>query len=439
MSLVDALHREAEKLREWSSSIPIAHQIGDWEIGYFGWPDVFCAWTRLLSEGNLEQVFKEYSVDIMYLVGRDASQRGLLGELRRIASGALQNLARLAISLRDPDVQLLCAWELADLGPVDGVEEVLLELAGSRDECVLLATLVSLADIGSQRSELHAMSNWRRIDAPSEVLLASLYALARVNSRQLQTVLRDSELHGDTVVQEMVAKLNDSRILQQYRSRFVSSVRSLATIECGFRDAVRLLRDWAKGIPVEDQVGEWACSFSGWEYVYRWWSMLIQYSVPEAWSHELAEDALYAFARDSENMVMLERIGAQGPKYVLALSSMLRERSDPDSRYQSAVMLGKWSSGDQCEALLLELAGAKESWVRQAAFRALAKLGSKHTERVAEEHWEAVGNDAFERQAILDVLWQFGSPRLGRFLERAEESNQTELVERARQIRGVSS
>jgi HEAT repeat protein len=202
-----------------------------------------------------------------------------------------------------------------------------------------------------------------------------------------------------------------------------------------FHSAVTMLRKWADLVPQEERVGEWECVYPDWERVYATWESLLQHSAIEAWQLEMVEDAMFAVARDNENMVMIGMVGRRGGRSLATLTNLTARYGEPETQYQCAIALARWASKQDAEPLLRSFTESPHTYVRQTAMLSLARIGSALLEDLALQQWMNPTTEATEKATLLDCLAIARSSILERLLTESELSGVMSLAEHAKELR----
>lgn len=204
------------------------------------------------------------------------------------------------------------------------------------------------------------------------------------------------------------------------------------------RSEVAKFRAWAQQYPAEDRYGEWECGYEEWAELHRSFVDCLDTMLPAAdLCCEVADDLVYAIARDNEISYLASQLG-QRPLLLSKLLPSILACEEPDARWQTAAQLGKHVLPfATTESALLQLVEDQDEYVRRIALQALGRIGSPHAERLCSRAWES-GHE-YQRIMALWVLLTIESRQLGRYLALAKEDGRKYLCMNAARIESGDS
>jgi hypothetical protein len=198
---------------------------------------------------------------------------------------------------------------------------------------------------------------------------------------------------------------------------------------------VALFKQWASAKPAgsfSSEYGEWECDYPDWHSLWAAAASVIQSVPSHLWTDDCSDDLLYAIARDNETEYIAEQLSGKG-EGLLKLARLSVGSSEPEAKWQLAVLLGQLSSDKtSAEALLLILVNDEDEYVSRRALLALGALKSLHAESLAEKAW--LSGHEYQRIAALWVLKDIASSKLAEYVLLAGEDGRKYLVNNAREI-----
>lgn len=203
--IVHEFKAEVRRLREWCDAYPADKRLGEWELEYDGWPQLYSAFEALTENVWCRQWDKTMLADIVFSVARDNEIGHLLQVVRKDLTNFLC-LASRAVDTHEVYAKSQLAAELGRIGAVSPqIEEVLWLYAHDADEYVSRLAMSALADVGSKRVINLVQHAWET--GHEQQRMAVLYVLWRVSSPLLGYYLRLAELDGRPYLLNYVAQV----------------------------------------------------------------------------------------------------------------------------------------------------------------------------------------------------------------------------------------
>lgn len=177
-------------------------------------------------------------------------------------------------------------------------------------------------------------------------------------------------------------------------------------------EQVKHFKHWADS--ANQRSGEWECEYEQWNDL---WASAIETInvyrdglIPTV----VADDLLYALARDNECEHIRENL-LLSPKLIATLAKRVITMSDADAKWQIAISVAETKLPNAAD-LLRPFLTDNEEYVRRRALIAFAPFAPKEAEAIALNNLD----DAFEytRIAALHVLQSVKSPNLSASLDR---------------------
>jgi HEAT repeat protein len=125
----------------------------------------------------------------------------------------------------------------------------------------------------------------------------------------------------------------------------------------------------AWGISTKHDAAEWETYYDHWQNLYNAVKQLLAADPDATLAADEIQDLLYVLARDNECETVLEILGKY-PIIGLQLAKAATQSSDPDARWQAAVLLGRIRTQPAIE-LLKRFTEDTEEYVRVRARMAL--------------------------------------------------------------------
>lgn len=199
------LINEVERFRRWTDAYPEAERLGEWELLYKRWPQVYGAHWQLLATAPCRQWSPGLADAVLYAIARDNETSTMIYDLARDPENLLC-LAPRAVEVGERNAK----WQFAMvLGRLQAQPEraipLLLTLAHDDDEYVRRRALVALADIGSPLVEELVAGAWASGNEYQRT--AVLYALNAIHSPMLAEYMRAAEVDGDALLIDFAHKL----------------------------------------------------------------------------------------------------------------------------------------------------------------------------------------------------------------------------------------
>jgi hypothetical protein len=201
----------ASDLRAWVDTIPPAHRNGEWECDYPRWDELVTAWEALLDAPapSLEPQLVETA---LFAIARDNECSHMINALQTLRPDWMCRLAEASLVDGEPDAR----WQLADAlgdGGRGNVEPLLLRFVNDSDEYVRRRALASLARIGSSETESAALRAWAEgSDAFPWPRMQALWALHRIGSQRLASLLADAETSSNEHLRHFAARVRSGDV-----------------------------------------------------------------------------------------------------------------------------------------------------------------------------------------------------------------------------------
>jgi len=193
---------------------------------------------------------------------------------------------------------------------------------------------------------------------------------------------------------------------------------------------------WAEAYAVA-RSGEWECDYGAWPALHLAVRRFLASKPFASWSVEETRAVLYAIARDNEIEFLARVVREEHPTLLLPLARAALSMGECDDRWQLAEQIGRLgTAGEEEEAVLLLLVTDEHEYVRRRALGALARTRSSRTEAETAHIWEI--DDPAREWARMQCLWalhRVGSPRLDRYLRRADADASEHLRAYAERVR----
>jgi len=115
---------------------------------------------------------------------------------------------------------------------------------------------------------------------------------------------------------------------------------------------------------------EWECDYPHWGEMYE----AVRIAIDGELNERLAQDILYALARDNEDEFILEML-EERPKKAIYLAEQAIKFPDREARWQIAVVLGRIGSKD-ADRILANLEQDEDEYVRRRAKSSKSDAGT---------------------------------------------------------------
>jgi hypothetical protein len=396
---------ESRRLRSWGAAHGLDPGCDDIISAYPRWRDVYQAWHIAVTGGDVGRHFNELAEEVIYLIISDWRDRRLAAELRTYDERAFFRLAALGHARAETDVVLQCVKEMHDAADRDHADALLLEFAATPDTCVQLHALAALTTIGSDHVPRIAEQLYFARESTAELRCVCLFAAAMVGAPSLDSMLLHSDGSGEAAVEAAARAIAGGKQVFAGDLRRTTCVSSQATTMRALHRQAQLFRDWARTVPLEQQVGEWECAYNDWGETYRRWLAVAQHIAISTWPPSLQHDMLHLLARDNENRVLVRAVGEHGPRYLVELSQIVLVNGDPEAQYQCAEALGQHADYVGAIALLEEFCGADDPYVRRIALSQVLDHDPRGADALVARVWSQVPQgDLIERELLLKMM-----------------------------------
>ena len=182
-----------------------------------------------------------------------------------------------------------------------------------------------------------------------------------------------------------------------------------------------------------EQHNGWEMDYSNWPSIWTAFEDFLTVKPSGEWSREELTSILFIIGRDNDCESIIEMV-ASHPKAHEYIAEEGLNYNDDRTQWQIAASLSQLKSNPHLAIQLSIKYFQKENeYVSRMALQSLGKLQSDLTEYFCEQSWER-WNDEHNHIMVLTVLYEYRSPLILKYLDKAKADGRTYLLKNVQTI-----